>query len=285
MIEFTGNMLIFMLCSDCNINCEHCYIGYKENRDAKETLALVKELKKRYYISFNGSEVLMHPEYLDCYKEVGQTWTMSNGIVLGNKKIRDALKEAGIKNIDISYHMDMHDKISQVKSHYLFKLFETLLSEGFEIRIMTTITNKNYFRVLEFCEIAKQLKVQSIQFTNFLYTGNATNMEEDLTLNDEQVKTFFDLLYEARKIYPKDELYIARCGSFGYDKNHPTHFKCSAITDQVTITPDNKVYPCIFLAGKVDPIGELIDGKVYLYETHENCCNECLVKKWIKENR
>lgn len=52
MIEYCGKKIIFMLCSDCNIKCEHCYIGYKGNRDPDEILRLTKKLKKKYEIFF-----------------------------------------------------------------------------------------------------------------------------------------------------------------------------------------------------------------------------------------
>ena len=278
MIEYCGKKIIFMLCSDCNIKCEHCYIGYKGNRDPDEILRLTKKLKKKYVIFFNGTEILLELKYLKCLKEVGQYSIMSNGILLKDEKIRQQLKKYGIKRIGISYHMDMQNKISKINDEYILSLIRTLVNEGFEVKLMTTITNKNYYKILEFCEVARNLKVHTIKFTNFLRSGNAKNMKEDLTLNKDQLNTFFNLLEEARRKYDKKILNIARCGTFGNNIEHKTNFLCPAITNQVTITPDNKVYPCFFLAGVVDPIGELINDKVYLYENYKHNCSECITK-------
>ena len=46
MKEFTGNKIMIMCCSRCNLSCKHCYISYSENIDANELLELEKSLKK-----------------------------------------------------------------------------------------------------------------------------------------------------------------------------------------------------------------------------------------------
>lgn len=279
MIEYTGKKVIFMLCSNCNVNCKHCYVSYTGNRNAKETLELVKKLKNKYEIFFNGTEILLDLDYLKCLKEVNQYSIMSNGILLANKEVRDKLRENGIKRIGISYHMEIHDEISIIKESFIIKLINTLVDEGFEVKLMTTITSKNYKNIIEYCKIAKKLRVHTIKFTNFLHLGNGNEMDENLILNKEQLNEFFDLLKEARSIFSKHDLNIARCGTFGMDNTHKCNFSCPAINNQVTITPDNKVYPCFFMAGVGSPIGELINDKIYLYEEISNNEKQCLTQE------
>lgn len=279
MIEYTGKKVIFMLCSNCNINCTHCYISYTGNRNAEETLELTKKLKNKYEIFFNGTEILLDLNYLKCLKEVNQYSIMSNGILLAKKEIRDKLKEYGIRRVGISYHMDIHDQISQIKESFLKNLINILVNENFEVKLMTTITSKNYKNIIKYCEIAKSLGVHTIKFTNFLHLGNGNSLDKELILDNQQLNEFFNLLSNARKLFPKNELYIARCGTFGIDNNHSCNFSCPAINEQITITPDNKVYPCFFMAGVGEPIGELIDDKIYLYTTIEKNKKECLTQQ------
>lgn len=131
---------------------------------------------------------------------------------------------------------------------------------------MTTISSQNYKSILEYCKLAYELGAYKINFTNFLCTGNGENLEKTLILNDFQLKEFFNLLKQARKQYNKNELYISRSGNFGKQKGKK--FYCPAYSESVVITPDNFVYPCIFDAGKIPPIGKLIDGKVMLYKKY-----------------
>lgn len=83
-------------------------------------------------------------------------------------------------------------------------------------------------------------------FFSFLLTGNASkNLDKKLVLSDYQLVEFFDLIKQARGKYKKSELYIFRSGSFGENKNKNS-FYCPAIKNSIVITPDNKIYPCIF---------------------------------------
>ena len=70
--EFEGKKVDIMCTSECNTNCEHCYVCYKGKRNPEELLTLVSYLKNKYKVMLNGAEVLTNPEYLssyDCFKK------------------------------------------------------------------------------------------------------------------------------------------------------------------------------------------------------------------------
>ena len=93
MKEYTGNKIIIMCCSKCNLSCDHCYISYNGNRDANELFELVKKLKEKYEVVLNGAEVLTNLDYLKAYQEIGQKYILSNGLVFyENPNIIDILK-------------------------------------------------------------------------------------------------------------------------------------------------------------------------------------------------
>lgn len=269
MVEYKGKKVIIMCCSCCNLNCEHCYISYEGNRTPDDLLDIVRNLKDKYEIALNGAEVLTNTGYLKSYQELGQKYILSNGLALSmNPKIVDTLLEHGIESISISYHFGIHDQISLISSKELEEVFKALKERGFNFRLMTTITTKNYHMIEEMCDKAHELGAKGIYFTNFMLQGNALNIEdENLILNKEQINSFFKQLMKCRDKYSKDELLIERDAGFGKN-NLSTHdnFNCPSVCNLIVLTPDNNIYPCIFLAKPGNEIGIYKDGKIYIDE-------------------
>ena len=269
MVEFTGNKVIVMCCSSCNMHCEHCYISYKGDRTPEELLEVVRNLKGKYNIALNGAEVLTNFGFLESYKELGQKYILSNGLVVSSDySTIDELIEFGIESISISYHFGIHDKISLIPSEMLEKLFQELNRRNFKFRLMTTITSKNYHMIEEMCQRAIELGARGIYFTNFIQQGNAIRLnEQGMILTEEQIEEFFKQLMRCREKYDVEQLLIERDAGFGPNRlsNHD-HFRCPSITEQVVLTPDNNIYPCIFLAKPGYEIGKYEDGKIMIDE-------------------
>lgn len=268
MYEYEGKNVILMACSACNINCKHCYISYKGNRTPKDLLAITKHLKKKYIVKINGAEVLTNINYLSSFQELNQSYIMSNGIAIYQApKIIDKIKSFGIKSVSISYHFGIQNDISMMKQRSIDATIKIIQEKGIETRILTTITTDNYDKVDKMCEKARELGVKGIKFTNFLAQGNATELSSNLILNENQKQEFLNQIGEARKKYNKNDLIIERCGSFGEDSDESRNrFKCIAITDLLVITPDNNVYPCVFLAKPGFEIGKYENGKIMIYD-------------------
>src|SRR5699024_7202762 len=76
-------------------------------------------------------------------------------------------------------------------------------------------------------------------------------------------------------------LRIRRCGSFGNDDNsrRKCNFNCLACTDTVVMTPDYKIYPCIFLSKPGFEIGKMIDGKIIIFKDIQNTGKICLAQQ------
>ena len=93
---------------------------------------------------------------------------------------------------------------------------------------------------------------------------------------------------KCRKQYDKRELLIERDAGFGKNflSNHD-NFYCPAINNQVILTPDNNLYPCIFLAKPGYEIGKLIDGKLLIYDEYVNINHGdiCFAKEICNEGR
>ena len=276
--EYTGKKVIIMICSKCNMNCSHCYVSYKGNRKPEELIELVTTLKDKYEIELNGAEVLTNLEYLKAFKIVGQHFILSNGkAIVTNPNAIDALKENDINSVSLSYHFGVQKVFLSATDEQLVRVIDKLHRNNIDVRLMTTITSKNYNRVEDMCKIAADLGAKGIKFTNLVAQGDNFTLY-DYLLNDEEKKQFFEQLAKVREEYDKDKLIIERCGTFG--KNlcvSKSNFKCICGRDQVVLTPNNSLYPCVFLAKSGYEIGKYEDGKLLVSGTFEVKTDDCLV--------
>ncbi len=277
MEEFLGKNLIIMACSKCNINCKHCYVSYKGNRSPGELLQLVTGLSKKYNIILNGAEILTDINYLKSFEYINQNYFMSNGVAIyNNPEILDTIISYGITSISLSYHFGIQDDISVMTPEKIEKVINLILQKGLQVRLLTTITSHNYDKITKMCKKAEQLGARGIKFTNFILQGNATNMDAMNVLTDNEKYEFFRQLDMARNLYDKNNLIIERCGTFGVDLyNKKNNFRCDAINNTVVLTPDNNIYPCIFLAKPGYEIGKFEDGKIFINDKTENLGNIC----------
>lgn len=277
--EYRGKVVTLMLCSACNISCKHCYISFAGNRTIQELDKMIPMLlEKGYRIDLNGAEVLTNPLYLQFYKMTNNTELMTNGLAIyQNPKLIEQIKRNGITTVAISYHFELHNVISKVPREIVFKVIKLCLENGLRILINTTISNTNFLNIERMCEKAISIGATAIRFTNFLKQGNVLKNDiKEYALTQEEVDIFFKQIKEMRERYSSKELYIHRSGLFDVDKcNNNSHFVCTAGYDDVTITPDNLVYPCIFLAKKGFEIGKYEDGIIKIKDCFHNNGQHC----------
>lgn len=279
--KYEGNRVILMACSKCNVACKHCYIGYTGDRTPEELEELAKFYSEKYKIvRIDGAEPLVNLGYLKSYKIVGQDWIMTNGLrIFKEPEIIDMLKEAGIKNVFMSYHFGIQDSLNGITNEMLNNVIRALRDKNIRVVLMTTITNQNVKDTLHICDIAYKLGASGIEFNKIFIQGRAKNLT-NLILNSNDYDTFFTQLKEARDKYDINDLEVRRSGTFGSDTiNTPDRFHCSAGVKKVCITPDNKVYGCTCICKPGYEVGEIIDREIYLYKDFYNDRSWCLGDK------
>ena len=279
--EFRGKEVTIMTCSNCNAKCKHCYISYEGNFLQNDLYNLCERLSENYRVLLNGTEILLHPEYFESLRIVGQNFLLTNGIELErNPNIIEKIAKIGIKYIGSSYHFGIHSDISTVKQKTVEGNILRLQEYGIGTDLRVTINSKNYMLIHQMCEKALSLKATGIKFTNYMQMGAALHLEKENVLTENQIQEFFNLLEKVRNIYPKEQLLIRRCGSFGKDFNNAnSKFYCTAGKESVTITPDLKVYPCFFLAKKGMEIGYVEDSKIIINKLIKHDGSKCLAKE------
>lgn len=281
---YTGKNVTIMSCTRCNASCEHCYISYTGNLDGDELYEMVDKLKDKHEININGAEPLINRDYLKSYALANYSSPITNGLVFYNNfDYIDELKEYGINNLRISYHFDMHEKISPVPKTFLEELFKEIKKRNVKLTIMCSLSKNNYQNLEKYCEMAKQMGADAIKFTNFINQGKAKKMNEDLFLDEDDYNKFFELIHKARTKYDKSVLEIQRCGSFGNDTYGKSNFLCDAGVDFVCVTPDKNVYPCLFFCQPGNEIGYYEDGNIYITKEVDNPKIKCLARE--KYNR
>ena len=274
--EFNGKLVFIMSCSDCNTKCSHCYLTYNDNFDGSTLFRVASALSERYEVRINGSEPLMHREYLQTLAKVKQYSVMTNGLIFKNNiEYIEDIKAAGIKEIAISYHFDLHEEISSVPKEFLIELFQLLIDRGLRVRINCSLSKRNFRQLREYCAFCVDHGIQKIRFTNFLNQGEARLLGKSIFLDDNDRIEFFRLIDTVRTEMPKEVLFIDRCGSFG--RNHKkTNFYCGGGVNGVALAPNLKVYPCIFLVQPEYEIGFYANGKIYIYNDFVYSNEECL---------
>lgn len=271
MYEYQGKNVIIMLCSKCNINCKHCYIKYNGNFSLEELKKIFGKIKDKYFICLNGTEPILFPEYYELYKENSQSRILTNGLTLiRNPDLYDTLRENGINEIALSYHFGIQDDISTVKSSMLDDLIGSLVENGFQIKLMTTVSSDNYKMILTMCNKACELGAKTIKFTNYIYQGNAQKNDFKKVLNQEQINEVLSEIDYCRLLYKKEVLKIERCETFGPKQSRLDKFECLACNNMVVITPDLNVYQCVFDIDKGNEIGRVIDGKIMIDDEHKS---------------
>lgn len=278
--EFKGNKVVIMACSDCNTHCKHCYVSYNGNFDSEKLYQICQNLSKRYWTQLNGTELLLHPDYLKSLELIKQDFLLTNGIEFQkNPTLIDNISKIGIKHVGMSYHFGIHEQISSVSREIVEENIPKLYKVGITTDIRVTITRDNLSLIPEMCKKTLELGATCIKFTNYIHMGSATDLSTKNILQEEDLRNFFEILEQERKKYPRNVLNIERCGSFGNDCNRKCNFKCPAGKDYVVITPDLNVYPCLFLAKPSFEIGKLIDGKIIIFKEIPNDGYKCLANE------
>ncbi|MBO5884454.1 MAG: radical SAM protein [Clostridia bacterium] len=280
MKEYTGKRLTIMLCSTCNTNCKHCYISYKGNFDTNTLDEVIQNFKgTEFYL--NGTEPLMFPQYLKYFKQLKHDFIFTNGkIVYNNPQILDQLKPNGINKVCFSYHLNLQELVSEIPLTQVEDCIKLCQQKGLKVKLLCSLCKTNYKNIEEFCEKAISLGVKEVLLTNFIIQGNAIkNGLSNLALSDSELLEVLTEINRLREKYPKDQLFIERCGSFDNSIQSKKYY-CDAGYEDVVITPDLKLYPCIFFAGvKEFEMGYYKNGKFWITKECAHTCDYCMAKR------
>lgn len=211
-IEYTGNAIKIMTCSNCNMKCTHCYIPYSGNFDSEQLLETVKTLKNKYKVLLNGTEPLLN-NYLASFKEAEEKFILTNGLIFkDNLDLVDKIKDAGITRICMSYQFAIQNDINSVGLNYLDDIFPKVRAKNIDVEAMCTITSKNYNLIETICEKAISLGANYLYFIEYMHDGSTKfNLNQNLKLTDGMREEFFKQLKIVRKkILKRQIVYLSQ---------------------------------------------------------------------------
>jgi len=260
MEKYNGKYVTIMLCSQCNNNCKHCYIRYSGRFTDEELAKLIPVLNQKYTIILNGTEPILFPEYFKYFKMVNEHRILTNGIeILKNPSIISQLLENEINEVWLSYHFEIQDKISRINEDELNKVIQILKQNKFIVKLMCSLSIHNYQNISKICKKAIEIGADKIKFTNFISQGNAKDsFNNQEFLSQEQINQVLHDINKTREITLKKDLIIQRCGTFGPNQNK-NNFQCLAGQDMIVLTPNGKIYECVFDISNDSCIGYIDD--------------------------
>lgn len=285
MREYKGKTIEIMSMAECPNKCEHCLINYKGHIEFDELEKMIIKYKGKFEeIILNGTELLMDDRYLELCKLNNQDFIYTNGRLLTPEK-RKKLKECGITRISISLHYGIQELISKSSLEEISKVITETAQDGFAVRVLCTISKDNYKLIPIIAEYVKSLGATSLKFINMMKEGKAENLD-DVFLDEDELKEFFDLLEYTRNKYDSSEFYITRNGGFGNDSLRNNNFECTAGQDIITLTPEHKVYPCNFLIYDEYCIGHWDETGIYIDKEFKHDKKECkALQKQLKKTK
>lgn len=272
---FPGWQILIMLTSRCNTKCRHCYLPYNGSFDPNELPKMITSFQSYgYNVYLNGGEPLIEPAYLPAFKLADQKIVMTNGLILLEKPdYINEIRDAGIETIGVSYHFDIHEKISSIPLEIAEAALYIVESAGIHARVMTTITKPFIEKIPEYCSWCYNHKFTEIRFTNFIAQGMARKLSRELILNEDDRKRYYEIICKERAKYDKKELCITSCGSFGACGS--PNMSCMSMHDFVVLAPNYKVYPCFFQTQSGMECGIYRDGLIYTVKGFKPPQHDC----------
>lgn len=277
-IDQEPKYIVLYATSDCNHQCSHCFLEHNLTWNADELDRITHILSKRCLVHINGAEPLLHPELLRAYKAANQRFVFTNGLVFLGKDcdyLFNELRKNQITDIRLSHHFQASKTLHSVHPETVEAITAILKENGFSVHYNSTITTDNYMFVEENCEKAFSLGVERIKFFPLKKLGHAKNMSADLGLNFEQMQTFYTLLLKQREKYNINQLAVKVSGDLA---GIAEKFTCTFGKNSYAITPDMKIYGCVYSISAFPAIGHLLyDGTIVIDNEIVHDCKRCLL--------
>lgn len=288
----TERFLYLYVNEECNLRCQHCYVGNDRlKKDTRITLDLASEIMEFFKITYGhdklyilGGEPTLHPQLvdiIDCANHKGYAVTIStNGQF--DTSILDKITPAIVSSLNFSIESAnelIHTSIRKDKSNYLTAInnIKEAKKRGHQVRVMTTVSEKNASSALDMIELAERLNIDSLSFHNLGLTGNAANLLRPLS-PEEWVK-FCEEIESYHKPEKLSVFYPPTYTPISYlpkwvERGYPA---CPARTlDRPHILPDGSIFACPLTLDGNYAFAKYDQGRLILNSGRNNELNQYL---------
>lgn len=278
----------------CNLKCVYCYQGHdkteKKEFSTQELLNLIDELAEMgtKYISINGGECLLRDDIETIINKINEKNILchlsTNGMIL--KKYIDVLKKIDSLSISIDGKKESND-LNRGKGSYekIMEAIECLKQNHINFQTHTVLTANNKDAIEDIMDLALQFSFKA----QFSILRKEDSPDEQISLNDEEVKTILKNILEYKKrgypvFFSSSSYENALNWPFSYKKqmtsdpftNGRKSTKCHLKRFSCHVEADGMVYPCVVLVGKFKALNFLEVGFKKAWDNLSNCkCNAC----------
>lgn len=267
------------LTDNCNLRCFYCMpeedyafmpnqrLMQKEEILQLATLFVQNGVKK---IRLTGGEPLVRKDAADIIKELGKLGvhlTMTTNATRIHLFI-DALKEAGIRSLNISLDTLQREKFQLLTRRDQFDLvksnIELLLAQGFDLKInVVVVKGLNDQEILDFIAWTKNTPIQ-IRFIEFMpFDGNKWNSDKLVTLQEmlEMIGGKYAIASALGEPNDTSKRFTIEnhVGSFAVISTMSAPF-CNTC-NRIRLTADGKIKNCLFSPDEIDLLVALRNGE------------------------
>lgn len=266
----------------CNLKCTYCMpeegiplsprnhlMSYEEIYTIAKTFVKHGVTK----IRLTGGEPLIRKDIhviLKKLSSLGVELSITTNAVLVHKFI-DALKDSGIKSINVSLDTLNREKFSQITRRNEFeRVYQNILlliREGFQVKINSVlIKDFNEDEIIDFIELTKKHPI-TIRFIEFMpFNGNKWDMSKLVSyaqvidrVHAKYSKELIQRLQDAPNDTSKNYKVIGYQGGFSVISSVTNPF-CDSC-NRIRLTANGRLKNCLFSDGEEDLLTPLREGK------------------------
>lgn len=265
----------FELTNRCNLSCVYCYKRSRCDPPQKMTLLdferVFDELAQlgACLCVLEGGEPILHsqfPAILEALKRRGLGFLLiTNGTLLSHEVV-EAIKTQYVHGED-TVQVSL-DSLSEGNFHNrgiaglaVFEGLKRLAAVGIHPRVNCVITKNNLNDILSmYCELASQKLIDT-----FCVNRVMGPKRKDLEPDPEAAMMIFErLLQKSEEMGTPVTGYPVRPqGNCDARPNkRPPYLKCTAMRAKMCISVEGDVYPCVFLEGRIKPLGNVRQNSI-----------------------
>ena len=279
--------VVWEITNNCNYKCPHCraYQMYHEEDEIIEDI-VIKELidSKVMFVNISGGEPLLHPRIFDIAKRLSNEniylALSTNGYFYS--KYRKNIVDSGIKFVQVSLDgkKELHEKFRGVNGSYekAVEALKIAKEDGLRTQMNVTITSSNINDLEWNYNIAKKIPVDKIFYRRVVPYGKAKTNKYVLPekgLYYEQIRKLSKLDSNDLQVSIDDPILNVLKNIQGTE-----YIACGAGINNLGISSEGNVYPCIFLREKIGNLktNKLVDiwnNSITLKKLRERKIEKC----------
>ena len=193
----------------CNLRCKHCYAnaspeGAPDELTFEQRKNVIDQLADAGVVSvaFSGGEPLLTPHIFEIFRyaaDKGLYVNVATNGTLVTPEIAQKMKDSGVKYVEVSIDSPdpkEHDEFRGVKGAWNRSIqgIKNARDAGLCTGIAYTVTKQNISRVPEMVQLARDLKVCTMIFFNFVPVGRGKEIEK-LDLGPKEREELMKYLY------------------------------------------------------------------------------------------